>query len=96
MAFVWAGTGGMTGRANCASNELTTPRLGARTDEVTARDTLVGNCDCDGELFVPEFCSNCLSKTFCESSDFVCGTIVMLDILQLSLIDISFDASFDT
>lgn len=26
-----AGTGGMTGRANCASNELTKPKLGALT-----------------------------------------------------------------
>lgn len=25
-----AGTGGITGRASCASSELTTPRLGAR------------------------------------------------------------------
>lgn len=93
MAFGCAGTGGMTGRANCASSELTTPRLGARNEEVTARDTIVGNCDEDGELFVPEFCSNCLSKTFCESSDLVCGTIVMLDNLQFSLVGVSFDES---
>lgn len=91
------GTGGITGRASCASSELTTPRLGARILG-TVRDDIETEppefcccccCCCDPPdcieppdadddddadaplLFVVavvEFCSSCLSSTFCESS----------------------------
>lgn len=76
----------MTGRANCASSELTTPRLGARSD-VTERETIVGKDDGVGVLLLPEFCNSCLSSTFCESSGFEFGTIVMVENLQLSFSD---------
>lgn len=80
MVFGVDGTGNTAGLANCASNELTTPRLGARND-VTERDTIVGI----GDAVLPEFCSNCLSRTFCESSD-LWGTMVMVEYLQLSIV----------
>lgn len=70
-------TGGITGRANCASNELTTPKLGART-VVTGRVIVLEGVG-DGVLLFPEFCSNCFSNTFCEfcvSSDF-CGADIL-------------------
>lgn len=61
------GTGKITGRANCASRELTTPRLGARND-VTERETMVGNDDGDGVVLLA-CCNSCFSRTFCVSSD---------------------------
>lgn len=83
-----AGTGGMTGRANCASNELTTPSDGARI-EVTDRDTMADGGVGVGALLLPEFCSNCLSSTFCDSSGFECdvctdGIVGMAGYLWLS------------
>lgn len=85
-----AGTGGMTGRASCASSELTTPRLGARMLGTLRldMDTLDDGCCCccwfccwfcccePAGLFVAdvmEFCSNCFSSTFCESSALAIG-----------------------
>lgn len=59
-----AGTGKITGRASCASSELTTPKLGARND-VTVRE-MVG---IDDGVVLLACCSNCLSRTFCDSSD---------------------------
>lgn len=67
MADGVAGTGKITGRASCASSELTTPKLGAR-NEVTERETMVGIDDGDGVVLLA-CCNNCFNRTFCVSSD---------------------------
>lgn len=61
----FAGLGGITGLASWASNELKTPKLGALWFEIIPGTVLVNG----DETELPEFCSNCLSKTFWESSD---------------------------
>lgn len=65
--------GGITGRASCASSELTTPKLGARWLVIrlgTLRPIGDGAGDDAAELAPPLFCNSCFSNTFCESSDF--------------------------
>lgn len=75
---VW--TGKMTGLANWASSELTTPKLGAR-NEVTDRETIVGNDDGVGVVLLA-CCSNCFNSTFCESS----GLWIATENLQFSVV----------
>lgn len=67
------GTGGITGRASCASSELTTPRLGARTLG-TVREAIATELGGLGGVFPVEveFCKSCFNRTFCVSSDLLC------------------------
>lgn len=81
IVFGVAGAGRITGRASCASSELTTPKLGARNDGPD-RDTMVGIDDGVGVVLLA-CCNNCFNKTFCDSSGLWIVTVVNL---QLSVI----------
>lgn len=71
-----AGAGGIAGRDNCCSKELTKPKLGALKPKPVVRDETEVVAAAAPELCgLLEFCNNCLSSTCCESSDL--GTVVV-------------------